>query len=359
MPVIIRVEATAFDLTSPDPTSLIRTPIMKKLFTLALLVTIGLTGCQPAVDLGSSDSSGSASGTGLRIAVIPKGTSHEFWKSVHAGAKAAAAELGDVEILWKGPETENDTAGQISVVKNFITSQVDGICLAPNHSQALIDVTIESAAENIPVVIFDSGLGQGAEIVSYVATDNRRGGQLAAEQLAAAMGNEGKVIMLRYKEGSESTEQREEGFLAAMAKVPNIEVLSSDQYAGTTAQEAMQKATQLLNKYRDEVTGIFAVCEPNCNGTLEALTQTGLAKKVKFMAFDPSDRLIAGLSEETVAGIVLQDPYQMGYQAVTTVVASIRGESVEPVVNTGEYVATAANQNSEPYDRLLRPEMVD
>lgn len=295
----------------------------------------------------------------LRIAVIPKGTSHQFWLSVWAGAKAAAEESGNVEILWKGPETEADTAGQIAVVKNFITGQVDGICLAPNHSQALIDVVAEANAENIPVVIYDSGLGQGADYVSYVATDNYRGGVLAAERLAEAIGHEGKVIMLRYKEGSESTEQRETGFLDAIAKESKIEVISSDQYAGTTTQEAMEKATQLLNKYRDSVNGIFAVCEPNCNGTLEALVQTGLSGKVKFVAFDPSDRLIAGLSDGSVAGILLQDPYEMGRKSVLAIVAHLKGEPVEKSINTGEYVATRENEKETPYDRLLHPEAVD
>lgn len=328
-------------------------------FSLGLILLA--TGCGSKATLngtGSSGTTGSQSDT-LRIAVVPKGTSHEFWKSVHAGAQAAAKELGNVEILWKGPETENDTAGQISVVKNFITSHVDGVCLAPNHSQALIDVAAEAAAENIPVVIFDSGLGEGAPSVSYVATDNLRGGVLAGERLAEAIGHQGKVIMLRYKEGSESTEQREQGFLDAMAKEPDIEVISSDQYAGTSTQEAMQKATQLLNKYRTEVNGIFAVCEPNCNGTLEALKQTGLAGQVQFVAFDPSDRLIAGMSDGSVAGIVLQDPYQMGFQSVKTIVAHLAGEDVQAVISTGEFVATAENQNQPPFDRLLHPEITE
>ena len=326
-----------------------------RLALLLLVPLLGLTACTSTSD-NSPDVGSDSSKDRLRIAVIPKGTSHQFWMSVHAGAEAAAQELGNVEILWKGPETEADTAGQIAVVKNFITGQVDGICLAPNHSQALIDVVAEADAEGIPVVIFDSGLGEGAKFVSYVATDNYRGGVLAGERLAEAIDHQGKVILLRYKEGSESTEQREQGFLDAMAKESNIEVISSDQYAGTTTQEAMEKATQLLNKYRDQVNGIFAVCEPNCNGTLEALVQTGLAGKVQFVAFDPSDRLIAGLSDGTVAGILLQDPYEMGRRSVLSIAAHIREEAVEPVISTGEYVATAENQKSEPYDRLLRPE---
>ncbi|MDZ4852822.1 MAG: substrate-binding domain-containing protein [Pirellulaceae bacterium] len=305
---------------------------------------------------GAPNSKQNAAGK-LRIALIPKGTTHQFWMAVHAGGLAAAKELGDVEIIWKGSETEADTSGQIGVVKNFITSHVDGICLAPNHSQALVDVVAESVAEKIPVVIFDSGLAPGADIVSYVATDNRRGGILAGERLAEAMGHEGKVILLRYKEGSESTEQREVGFLEAIAKEKKIEVLSSDQYAGTSTQEAFAKAMQLLNKYRDQVTGIFAVCEPNANGTLEALVQSGLAGKVKFVAFDSSDSLIRGLSAKTVHGILLQDPYEMGKQSVTTIVKKLRGEKFEALISTGEYVATAENEHTSPFDRLLHPEL--
>lgn len=330
------------------------------------LLILGVTGCSSSSNSGGGTAGGAGAGstassagskeTKLRIAVIPKGTSHQFWRSVHAGAEAAAKELGNVEILWKGPETEADTAGQITVVKNFITNRVDGIVLAPNHSQSLVDVVAEANAENIPVVIFDSGLGKGAKIVSYVATDNRKGGVLAAKCLAEALGHKGKVIMLRYNPGSESTEQREAGFLEAMAEEKGIEVISSDQYAGTKTEEALAKATQLLNKFSDQVTGIFAVCEPNCNGVLEALTQTGLAKKVKFVAFDPSDTLIRGMSEDTVAGIMLQDPFAMGRESVLALVKHIKQEEVEPVISTGEYVATPANQNTPPYDRLLRPQ---
>jgi ribose transport system substrate-binding protein len=142
-----------------------------------------------------------------------------------------------------------------------------------------------------------------------------------------------------------------------MAEEKGIEVLSSDQYAGTKTEEAFAKATQVLNKYRDQVTGIFAVCEPNCNGTLEALTQTGLAGKVKFVGFDSSDTMIRGMSENTVAGIVLQDPFEMGRQSVLALAKHVRKEPVEPVISTGEYVATPENQSKEPYNRLLRPEL--
>ena len=148
-----------------------------------------------------------------RIAVIPKGTTHEFWKSVHAGAAQAADELGNVKIIWKGPLQESDRDGQISLVQDFITKQVDGICLAPLDSQALIAAVRSAKAEGIPTVIFDSALADESDIVSYVATDNYRCGELAAKTMGELLGAKGRVILLRYNPGSESTEQREQGFL--------------------------------------------------------------------------------------------------------------------------------------------------
>lgn len=302
----------------------------------------------------TSDTTGAGADT-IRIGVSPKGTSHEFWRSIHAGAEQAAKEAGNVEIVWKGPQVENDTAGQINVMKNFITKNLDGIVLAPNHSDALVEVVAEAGDAEIPVVIFDSGLGEGAEIASYVSTDNFNGGKLAAKRLAEVLNQKGKVIMIRYRAGSESTEQREEGFLVGLKEFPEIEVLSSDQYGEATTQSALEKSTALLNKYKDQVTGVFAVCEPNCNGMLEALQQSGLAGKVKFVAFDPSESLIQGLKDGNVHGIVLQDPVQMGYQAVKTMLAKLAGESVEPVISTGEHVATADNMDTEQFQKLLNP----
>lgn len=295
----------------------------------------------------------------LRIAVIPKGTSHEFWKSVHAGALNAAKELGDVEIIWKGPATENDTSAQIELVKNMITQRVDAIVLAPNHSESLVGVVQEANEEKIPVVIFDSGLGQGPEIVSYVATNNENGGRLAAQRLAEALGDKGEVILLRYRAGSESTEQREAGFLAEIAKHPGIKVLSSDQYGDQGIKAAMDKSLQLLLRFQNEVDGVFAVCESNCNGMLEALEQSGQAGKVKFVAFDPADGLIKGLEEGKVHGIVLQDPVKMGYEGVKAAVAKLRNQPVEVRVSTGEYVATPDNMKSDQYQKLLHPQLAE
>lgn len=323
----------------------------------ASLLSFSLLGCGSSTEKNVvSRDNGS---TTLRIAVIPKGTSHEFWKSVHYGAKKAADEAGNVEIIWRGPVVESDTGSQIEVVKNMVTMNVDGIVLAPNQKGGLVDAVEESISEGIPVVIFDSGLDEGPEIVSYVATDNFKGGQLAADQMAKAISEQGNVILLRYLPGSESTEQREEGFLEGLKKYPDIKVVSSDQYAGDSATSAKEKADQLLQLHGKDLAGIFAVCEPNANGTLEALRNAGLNGKVKLIAFDPSDALIEAMRSGSCSGIVLQDPVQMGYQGVKALLAAINGESVEEVISTGEYVATPENMQDEDIQKLLKPEIVE
>jgi ABC-type sugar transport system substrate-binding protein len=165
------------------------------------------------------------------------------------------------------------------------------------------------------------------------------------------------VILLRYNPGSESTEQRETGFLETLAKeYPDIKVISSNQYAGTTPESALDKASDLLNRYGDRVTGMFAVCEPNANGLLGALESTGLAGKVKAVVFDPSPALISAMTEGKIHGIVLQDPVTMGYQGVKTMVAHLEGEEVERRIVTGEYVATPENMNHDDMRKLLEPE---
>ena len=325
------------------------------IFVCVALVAAGC-GTKNSVDTKGTSTQGSG-GKKLQIAVIPKGTTHVFWKSVHAGAEKAAKELGDVEILWKGPLLEDDRDGQISVVQDFVTKKVDGICVAPLDKQALVGPVHEAVDAGIPVVIFDSGLQNESKITSYVATDNRKGGELAAREMAKALGGKGGVIVLRYNAGSESTEQREDGFLETLAKeFPDIKVLSSDQYAGTKQEESLTKATEVLNKYKDEVNGIFAVCEPNAIGVLGALKETELLGKVKFIAFDPSESLIRAMEAGTCHGIVLQDPVTMGYQSVIAMVSKIRGKSVDKRVGTGEFVATPENMKTDDMKKLLAPE---
>src|SRR5580658_9731903 len=165
------------------------------------------------------------------IAVIPKGTTHEFWKSIHAGAEKAKQELAgkgvQVEVIWKGPLREDDRDQQIQVVENFASRHVSGIVLAPLDSQALVNPVGTAVQSGIPVVVMDSGL-KSDKYISFVATDNFKGGQLAGQFMAKLLDEKGNVILLRYAVGSNSTEEREKGFLEAIGKYPGLKLISAD-----------------------------------------------------------------------------------------------------------------------------------
>jgi ABC-type sugar transport system substrate-binding protein len=164
------------------------------------------------------------------------------------------------------------------------------------------------------------------------------------------------VVLLRYNPGSESTTQREEGFLKELKeKFPEINVLSSDQYSGTTGESSVVKATQIIKKYGDRIEGIFAVCEPNANGTLRALENADMAKHVILVGFDPNDKMVLAMREGKIHSIVLQDPVKMGYLAVKTLVAHLNGQPVEKRISTGEYLATPENMDTDEMKRLLNP----
>jgi ribose transport system substrate-binding protein len=328
------------------------------------LLFVLLAGCNgsPSQSTSESPSAGSVGGDKKRydIAVIPKGTTHVFWKSVHAGAEKAAREFGNVQIHWKGPLLENDREGQINVLQDFVAQAVDGIVLAPLDSTALVPSVASAQAAGIPTVIFDSALADESVIVSYVATDNYHGGAMAAREIGKRLDGKGNVILLRYNVGSESTEQREQGFLDILAKeFPNLHVLSDDQYSGTTPIEAQNKALELLNQFGDRVNGFFAVCEPNTVGVLGALAQEGLAGKVVFVGFDPGPQLVPALAEGKIHGLVLQDPVAMGYLSVKALVQHLQGQQIEKRVATGEAMATPENMNSPEIKKLLEPEQAD
>lgn len=314
-------------------------PVLCVLFALV----VGAAGC------GSDEDTAPA----VKIAVIPKGTTHDFWKSVHAGADKAAAELG-VEVIWKGPPREDDREGQVRVIEDFIARRVSGIVLAPLDADALVNVVKEADQQGVPVVIIDSALNSNLP-KSFVATDNYEGGALAARHLGELLGGQGNVLVMRYAVGSASTEKREQGFLETLTKEsPGITVVSSDQYAGATVADANRTAENLLVRFTD-VDGVFCPNESTTVGMLLALQAGKRAGKVRFVGFDSSPRLVEALEAGDLHGLVLQDPFAMGELGVRTLVDVLRGTEVAVRKPTRLALATAENLDTDAIKGLLAP----
>ena len=321
---------------------------------LLLFLFILLCACLASCKRGEQADGGTAT---LRIAMVPKGTTHEFWKSVHAGAVKASRELG-VEVVWKGPLREDDLSDQIDIVQSFVAQGVAGIALAPLSDKGLVGTVKAATDSRVPVVVFDSDLA-GGNYVSFVATDNVAAGRTAGEALAKAVGK-GNVLLLRYQEGSASTANREKGFLEAVAAHPELKVVSDSQYGGATTETAEKASENLLAAQKADtgaVQGVFAPNESTTFGMLRALRQAGLAGKVHFVGFDASDKLVDGVRAGDVDGLVVQRPFEMGYLAIKTLVGNIRGQAVEKRIDTGSTLVTKANVDTPDVEALVKPDL--
>ncbi len=296
------------------------------------------------------------------IVVIPKGTTHEFWKSIHAGARRAATDL-DVDIIWKGPLKEDDREAQIAVVENFISRGVSGIVLAPLDDDALRVPVLNATRSGIPVIIIDSGL-QSDDYISFVATDNHQGGRMAGQEMARRLEGRGRIVMLRYQEGSASTMKREQGFLDAIAESPDIVVVSDNQHGGATTESAYAASENLLAPLQTQdgtltIDGIFCPNESTTFGMLRALQDRQLNGQVRFIGFDSSEKLVEGLTAGDLDALVLQNPMAMGDIGMRTMVAHLQGKPVERRIDTGVVLVTRDNMNESTVAELLRPPIDD
>jgi len=302
-------------------------------------VAVCLAGC-------GQKQTGTDGGKRLTIAVIPKGTTHEFWKSVEAGAKRAGSEMG-VEALWIGPEKEDDRGQQIDLVNNMVLRRADAIVLAPLDKHALAAPVARAKAAGIGVVIIDSDL-EGGDYVCFAATDNKEGGRKAGRLTCRLVGERGDLVMLRYAENHASTENREAGWLEVVREYgrthPDVKVVSEEQRAGATKETAQSAAENLLDRFTRDgkltVAAIFTPNESSTYGMLMALRNRRFAGKVRFVGFDASKPLIQALAAGEIDGLVVQNPEKMGYEGVKAAVAHIRGQPVPRRIDTGAALIT-------------------
>ncbi len=287
-------------------------------------------------------------------AVIPKGQAHIFWQTVHAGAAAAAQEAA-VDIDWNGPATESDFARQIAVTDDFINRHVDGILLAPTDREALVPAIRRARQAGIPLSVIDSGVNT-EDYVSFVATDNYGGGALGARRLAEVLHNRGSVAVIAVMPGGASTLAREQGFKETLEKeFPQVKVVAlqygmSDRARSLTVTEDILAAHPVLD-------GIFASNESSTIGAVQAIKARGLSGKVKLVGFDSSPSLIDDLRAGTIDSLVLQDPFQIGYQGLKTLFDSRAGRKPAKRIDLPPTLVTHDNLNEPRIRQLLNPDI--
>jgi len=288
----------------------------------------------------------------LVIAVVPKSQALIFWQTVHAGAVAAGREYG-VEIRWNGPASEIDFTRQINIVDDFVNQHVNGIVLAPTNGDSLVPIVERAAQENIPVTIFDSGINTD-RYLSYVSTDNYKGGVLAAERLGAILPTGGEIAMIGTIPGSVSTTERENGFRDTVGrKFPELKIVAF-QYGMADRAKSLAVAEDILTAHPDLV-GIFCSNESGTVGTVQGAKSKGVIGRVKIVGFDTSPPLIEDLRAGNIDSLVLQNPFRMGYLSVRTIIDRLHGKIPQKRIDTGATVVNAANINEPAIQELVNP----
>ncbi len=332
---------------------------MKALALSALtFAAFGLFGCPKenttapsGGDTKAPSTSANAGGSGekIRIVVIPKGTAHSFWQGMKAGAEKAGQDE-NIEVIWQGPDRENDITAQVNLVQTQLNNNVQGAVIAATDATALVAPIKNLIAKGISVVTVDSGIKE--EIAAcYIATDNVKGGSLGAENLAKSVQEKGKVGLLLFQKGSVSNDEREKGFKEALKKFPNIQLVS-ELYA-SSPEEALNQTTNMLTANPD-IVGIFAANEPNGVGAANYLRQTKKVGKVQLVAYDTSPEEVKALDEGVINSLIVQNPYEMGYQGVKTALKAIRKQAIEKkFIDSGVTVVTKENRNTPEVQKLL------
>jgi len=277
------------------------------------------------------------------IAVIPKCTASMWWEVVHAGANKACKELG-YGISWTGPEQETDREKQIQVVEDAIIIKATAIVLAPNDQKALVRPVLKIKESNIPCVIIDSSVDvNNVNYVSFVATDNFLGGADGARCLGKALNGQGNVIVMKYVQNSASTDARAEGFKKTLEKeFPNIKVVNEQFTTSGTVEDARQKTLDMLVGDKS-IVGIFAVNQQSSVGAYKALQAESLTGRIKMVGFDSDPILLEGIAAGAVESLIVQNPYEIGYQGVKAAVSAIEGKSVPKIMPIPSMIINKSN----------------
>jgi ribose transport system substrate-binding protein len=290
--------------------------------------------------------------TQRRIGFVPKGATHLFWQSVHAGAVAASQEDPGFVVTWKAPASETDFEGQIQIIDSMINQHLDAICLAPIDRKVLVNVVNRASAAGIPVIIFDSPIDTD-KFVAQVATDNYAAGQLGASRMGEILQGKGKIAEVAVEPGSASTMAREKGFEDKIAAAsPGIKIVDK-QYGMADFAQSLKVAENMLTA-APEMSGMFASNESSTVGALRALKgRTG----VKLVGFDFSPQIMEGLKDGTVDSVVVQDPFQMGYKSFVAAVTKLKGGTPEHIEDIAPALVTKANVDQPDIQRRVNPDL--
>jgi ribose transport system substrate-binding protein len=292
------------------------------------------------------------------IPIIVKDTTSFYWQIVLAGARKAGKDLG-VNVPELGAQSESDINGQISILENAVAGNPAAIVISPTQFAAL-GKPIDEAAKKVKIIGIDSSADSKA-FTSFLTTDNVQGGRIGADGLAAAIAAkygkaEGDVALITSIPGVGSLDARAKGFKEQLAaKYPGLKLVA-DKVADGQATTGLNIMTDLITA-NPNLRGVFASNLIMAQGAGQAIAENKKADTIKVIGFDSDDKTVKFLADGTLAGLVVQDPFRMGYDGIKTALAASKGEKIETFVDTGANLITTANMKEPRSVELLSPKV--
>jgi ribose transport system substrate-binding protein len=280
----------------------------------------------------------------VTIALVTKAMDSEFWLMVAEGAKAGAAARPGVRLTIVAPDREINVDQQVSMLEDQVRRGVKALVVSPAGSAQVMSALELAASRGIPVVLVDTD-APFAKKVSYIGTDNRRGGQLAAKCLVDRLAGKGEVALISGVPGNESQDARAQGFIDAVAQVPGLKLVAQ-QPANSERSLGLTVMENILTAHPD-VKGVFATNDQMALGAMEALDARGLRGKVAIVGFDATKEAVQATVDGKLAGSVAQNPRAMGEKGVEAALAALDGRPVEKRIDTGTELVT--KENAERY----------
>ena len=289
------------------------------------------------------------------IPIIVKDMSSPYWQAVLAGARKAGQDLG-VNVVELGAKSESDVSGQIGMLEKAVASGPAAIVIAPAQFAAL-GKPIDEAAKKTKIIGIESAADTKA-MTSLVATDNVNAGHIAADALAVAItksyaDTEGDVVMITSMPGVPSLDQRAKGFKEVVAEKYRALDITAEKVADGKPATVLGIMKDLIANTGD-LRGVFVSDPIVAQAVSQAVVEKKGNDKINIVGVGSDDKLVKLLQDDVIAGLVLEDPFRMGYDGVKTALAASKGEKVPASVDTGATLVTKANLTSVRSQELLK-----
>ena len=265
------------------------------------------------------------------VALISKGFQHQFWQAVKAGAEKAGADY-KVKVTFEGPESEAMVDKQIDMLAATLARKPSAIGFAALDSQAAVPLLKKAQAAKIPVIAFDSGVDSPVPLAT-AATDNRAAAALAADKLAALIGDAGEVAVVAHDQTSRTGMERRDGFLDRMKSAHPKVTVASVQYGAGDHLKSTEVARSLIES-RPKLKGLFGTNEGSAVGIVNALRESK-RKGIVVVGFDSGKQQKDAIKSGLMTGAITQDPVGIGYKTVEAAVMALQGKPVPKQIDTG------------------------